>query len=217
MTLYISGSIGIYIYNYTLYDDNPQLTPTTLGPFRGSTIQAPSVFFPLGGELPEFVPELRVAWMCEGVNNFPRYWCVYIYIYTCACVFYICYLYILCYIYICVCFFCIIEYYIYICCIWSNICINCIKYIVIKYNTYYIIIYTNIISYIICYMHYYIHNRHCYKELSCTPDDAAELTTVYSLYPSCFCSPRRSFSSQWGTGFLGFPSALRRDISFRSP
>ena len=109
-SLYLYLYLSIYIF--TLYDDNPQLTPTTLGPFRGSKIQAPSVFFPLGGELPEFVPELRVAWMCEGVNNFPCYWCVYIYIYvyTCECVFYICDLYILCY--ICV-FFCIIEYYIY--------------------------------------------------------------------------------------------------------
>lgn len=29
-------------------------------------------------------------------------------------------------------------------------------------------------------MHYYIHNHHCNKELSCTPDYAAELTTVYT-------------------------------------
>ena len=50
-------------------------------------------------------------------------------------------------------------------------------------------------------MHYYIHNRHCYKELSCTPDDAAELTTVYSLYPSCFFHPVDLFPLNGGQVF----------------
>ena len=54
-------------------------------------------------------------------------------------------------------------------------------------------------------MHYYIHNRHCYKELSCTPDYAAELSTVYTQV--VFFHPVDLFPLNGGQDW-GFPTAL---------
>ena len=94
---WLSISIFIYIYIY-IYLHYMMIIRSCLPRHWGLFVVQRSrlpVFFPatVGGELPEFVPELRVAWMCEGVNNFPCYWCIYIYvlyihIYTHVCVLY---------------------------------------------------------------------------------------------------------------------------------
>ena len=93
--------------------------------------------------LPVFFPaRRRAARVCARVASGLDVWrgqqssmlLMCIYIHMCVCVLDMLSVYTMLYIYI----FCIIEYYKYICCIWSNICI---KYIEINYNTYYIYIY----------------------------------------------------------------------------
>ena len=106
--LSISIFIYIYIYLFTLYDDNPQLSPTTLGPFRGSKIQAPSVF--------SRYSRRRAARVCARVASGLDVWrgqqfsmllmyiyiCTiytYIYIHMCVCVLYMLSVYTILYIY----------------------------------------------------------------------------------------------------------------------